>query len=445
MATPDLSRKQARLELLDWPEVGNAIGFYGDGALGSQSLTDEIKLGGHRAGNWFANQGQVVFPSNPVTDRFRDPSTLTAGGVGTLALKGSAIAAGNQSASIHYEFIKRGLSYEKINEAFFNACMETYYMQRSAVGGIFDADFVQPDFDGWIRSNPGVLLDFDAAAELNDSGYYSMVLDFTTTLLDTLYVRRTSPIHMEAGEQFHLAGLCKIVAGGPAYWDVVNESTNTTLRDRVTVTHTGEWFRVGGNYSSAAAGNYNLHLGAAAGTIVAWDCFPNHYTLGLSWDGPDYLNQRYKLDRIDVYNYARQVEVDLATARSRQYSSWRRRQDFDLEVLAAESNPNRIQVLPPRTSLPEADLFYRVKRLVSDVYDPDETTPLPGDDNVREQITAAFRIQVLGMLEERDRLGPNGLWMRKAAELGATQDAHRIVEEEQIQPVQEYRRRHMSV
>lgn len=444
MAVPDLSRRQARQELLDWPEVGARLGHYGNATVAAQSLTDAVKFGGHYSGNYFMNQGQLVLPGNALVDRFRDPGALTTGGTGVLALKGNAVSATGQGAGVYYEFWRRGISWDRINEAFFAACLETYYMQRSAVGGIFDADFLEPDYDGWIASHTDVTIQFDPSAENNDSGYYAMLLTYGGSL-DTRYVSRAAHVHMEAGERFYLGGLCKVVSGGPVYWDVYNETTPATLRTRATVTRTGEWFHVGGVYAAQSAGNYNLRLGAAHGTQVAWDCFPNHYTNGLSWDAPSYVNQRYKLDRIDLYDYNRQVSQDVQMARSKQYTSWTRRVDFDLEVLAAESNPNRVQVLPPHRSLPDRDLFYRVKRLVADVYNPDETTPLPGDDNVRAQVMAGFKVRVLGMVEEQDRLGANGLWQRSARQLQADEDAHREVEEEQVAPAHEPRRSRLQV
>lgn len=433
-----ISRRDARWELYE--EVGDALGWHSTATtLGSASMTDPVKLGGY-AGNYFANQGEAVFPGNSENDRRRALSVLSSGGGGTIALRGPAIAAASQGSNKPYEFVRRGITWDQINEAFWQACQEVYFWQRSAVGNIFDGDFLTPDYDGWLASHADVTFDFDTAAALNDSGYYSLVVTYAGTA-NTRYLSRAAHFHLEAGEQLHIGAIAKLVSGGPAYWDVYNETTGQGLRSRVQIDRTGEWFHLGGRYAAQSAGNYNIRLGADAPAVVAYDCFPNHYINGLSFDAPSWVKRRDLVDRIDLYDYSRTVSQDLRMARSRQFDSWERRKQFDIEMLGGEPNAARVQVLKANRSLPDKDMFYRAKRLISDLYVPDETTPTPGLDD--GELMAAFRVKVYALLEQRD--GEGGTWTRRKQENQGTENAYRQVEEEQVQPDREPKRRHMAV
>lgn len=431
----------ARQEVLDDPDFGPAIGWYGTATtLAANSLTDPVRFGGF-AGNYFSNQGRVALPSLSSNDRERDVGILTAGGGGTIALRGPAIAA--VGSNVPYLFLRRGIHLDRFNNCFDKAVAQEYFQQRSAVSNIFpDGDLLGQDYGGWLASHSDLSFSFDNSAEYNDSGYYSLLLNFGGAL-NTRYLARAAHWGMQSGERFYLAAIIKLVSGGPLTWDVYNETTAAKLRSTVTISQTGEWFHVGGQYTTGSIGNHNLRIGANAGTIAVVDCLPNHYLDGLGWDAPSYIDQRFKLDRIDEYEYSRRVTTDVDMARSRQYTSWRRRRDFDVEVLAGEANPGRVQLLPPRRSLPAHDLFYRVTRRMSDLYTLGESNPTPGTDDT--QVMYQMRVEVANMLEARDRLGPNGLWQQKAREFQAGVDSYREVEEEQITPVKQPNHRRLAV
>jgi len=420
-----LSRVEARHQLFDDGAIGPAVGWYGVATGSSVTvLTDPVKLASSLRGpTFFQGQGRVILPGRAATDRERDAGRVTQAGELTLAgpALGSAVANGES-----YEFIRRGLSWDRLNAAWAEALRHVYFETTTPVSQLLrDGDLSGLESDAWLASSPDLTFSYSNASEHNDTGFQSLLVSYGG-VSDTNTLSQAVGWGVQQGGQFYLAGLVKVLSG-TAYWEVLQLGNPTPLRDRVTLTADNQWVHVGGMYSPRSQGTCNLVLGGTHGALVAWDAFPSHYREGLSWKAPGWLDANWKLSRLEEYHYARNLGADLNDARSRQYQSWQPRIDYTPENLAEEANPNRLQVLPPRRSLPAHDLFYRGRRPVSDAYVENETNPTHGNDVM---IYAAFAVEVLSMLETRDHLGERGLWLTKQREYQTTVDTQRAARQE---------------
>lgn len=442
----DLSFRLARQQAYDDPAIGGAMGFYGTAAsVAANSLTDAILLGGTaRSLSHFNGQGRVIFPMRGVNDRQRDPGDLTAGGNGILALTGPGLSFAG-ATNEYYEFLRRGLRFEQLLQAWTNALWEVYCEESSAVSQfLVDGDCEDQNYGAWAVSHPDLSFTYSADPADHLTGYHSLLLTFGGAL-NTRYLTQAADFYLAQGEQVWLRCYAKLISGpGPIYWDVYNQTTGARVRSQVSSLVRGQWLQFGGQYAASSAGNYNIRIGANAGSVVAVDCLPNHYlgSSGLNWTLPARIDENFKLIRLDEYRSQRQLATDLQAASSRQISSWRHRIDYATETLAAEANPGSVQVLRKRLSLPAADLFYRARRRVADIVTVDELTPVPGPDVM---LYAAFRAQLLAMLESRDHLGPRGNWMLLKAQDDATVASQREVTEEPTASDVEPRRSRMAV
>lgn len=423
--------------------IGPALGFRGTAsALSGLSLTDPDNFGASYGANHFNQQYLIALPNRTGTDREKMAGRLT----GSVLSLDDAVAYLGSYPNEPYEAIKGGSGPEKItldrlNNAAQSALRSIYFDTRECLSQLFDdGSFNSPDITSWTPSsgNPGDITIEKSADPAHNlpGGLYSVLANYVTS---NRYFSASTPFGAQAGDSLWIAALPILLTWGTAtlqVWDVTN---NRQIGQTLTVTGQGA-FHLGASFGIGSAPcQVNVRLGGSAGTLIAWDCLPNHNREGLTFLPPAWVDQNWKLHGIDVYSYGRDVSQGAQRASSGQPERWMPRVDYTTAHGSEDAQPGTVSVMKSvHRSMPSNDMFYVGQRRESDRSQLlSETDTINVDFDMME---AAFLELVCEMLEARDRLGPGGTWQMLEKDYESYVAAQRVAREAPApQPRQERR------
>lgn len=403
------------------------LGWYGTAAtISGTALTDALNLAGANEGDNLYDDGIIYFPNETGNDVWKFAGLHTAP---TIAHASSLNWSGTLTAKVNqpYEWMRGGLTPDVFNECIRKGARDLVFETYTPLGDLFeDSDFADSDTDSWVGSSADITIEKTTQQAYNRTGYRSLLLTHNAS---RVYATAAVPYACQPGDQLYFGALPIIAAtdshatGGPATFTVWDVTHNVALD---TVTFTGKTPQHYGRVITMPPGCYavNVRMGAAQGSIVAWDALPNHDLEAQRVTLPTGLDRGWKLLGFEQAGYGRNVATNVQNAHSRVYRAWKRLSDFSPENLNEDADPRSLQILHP-DGLPDADMWFHFRQRESErVTLEDETSSINVEDE--EMLMAAVGVYLYDVLYQTDK---QQRWRDLKDEAQMTVDAQKLAVE----------------